>query len=129
MIYKKLKEIQDMRLSVIKNKTNPHFKNGYPDLNAVLDVVMPVLNEKNIVLTQCPQEEGLETTLYDTDDESKIVSLTPWTDRSNPQKLGGCITYYRRYSLVSMLNLEAEDDDGNTASATEFKSEVDDIIG
>ena len=31
------------------------------------------------------------------------------------QGLGSAITYARRYSLVSMLGLEAEDDDGNKA--------------
>ena len=29
------------------------------------------------------------------------------------QKLGSAITYARRYSLVSIFNLEQEDDDGN----------------
>ena len=30
------------------------------------------------------------------------------------QKIGGAITFYRRYSLTSLLALEAEDDDGNS---------------
>lgn len=128
MIYLKLKDIQEQRLSVVKNQINPHFKNSYPDINAVLDVVIPVLNKNKILLLQLPTEDGLETTLYDIEDESSVSSLTPWTDKSNPQKLCGCITYYRRYALVTMLNLEAEDDDGNTASK-KFEGEVDDIIG
>ena len=32
------------------------------------------------------------------------------------QAIGSCLTYGRRYNLVSMLNLAAEDDDGNGAS-------------
>jgi len=35
-------------------------------------------------------------------------------DNVEPQKMGSAITYYRRYSLQSMLLLEAEDDDGNS---------------
>jgi hypothetical protein len=35
----------------------------------------------------------------------------------HPQKLGSAITYYRRYTLQSLLGLQAEDD-GNKASAT-----------
>ena len=37
-------------------------------------------------------------------------------DIQDPQKLGSCITYYRRYTLASLLGLQAEDDDGNAAS-------------
>ena len=31
------------------------------------------------------------------------------------QKIGSAITYYRRYTLQSLLGLQAEDDDGNGA--------------
>jgi hypothetical protein len=34
----------------------------------------------------------------------------------DPQ-LGSAITYYRRYTLQSLLGLQAEDDDGNKQSA------------
>jgi hypothetical protein len=33
--------------------------------------------------------------------------------------MGSAITYYRRYSLQSLLALQAEDDDGNLASKKE----------
>jgi len=33
-----------------------------------------------------------------------------------PQQLGSAITYYRRYTLQSLLSLQAEDDDANAAS-------------
>ena len=35
---------------------------------------------------------------------------------TDPQKLGSAITYYRRYTLASLLGLQAVDDDGNIAS-------------
>jgi hypothetical protein len=35
---------------------------------------------------------------------------------NDPQKMGSMITYYRRYTLQSLLGLQAEDDDGNAAS-------------
>jgi hypothetical protein len=34
----------------------------------------------------------------------------------DPQKLGSAVTYYRRYTLQSLLGLQAEDDDANAAS-------------
>ena len=32
------------------------------------------------------------------------------------QKIGSAITYFRRYTLASLLGLQAQDDDGNSAS-------------
>jgi hypothetical protein len=36
--------------------------------------------------------------------------------KQDMQQLGSAVTYARRYQLVSLLGLEAEDDDGNYAS-------------
>ena len=44
------------------------------------------------------------------------IQLTQFND---PQKLGSAITYYRRYTLQSLLGLQAEDDDANKASTKE----------
>ena len=38
------------------------------------------------------------------------------------QKLGGAVTYLRRYTLSSLLGLQSEDDDGNAASNASVKS-------
>jgi len=34
----------------------------------------------------------------------------------NPQQVGSCLTYYRRYTLVSLCSLQSIDDDANMAS-------------
>ncbi len=48
-------------------------------------------------------------------------------DISEPQKVGSAITYYSRYTLQSLLGLQAEDDDANTASkAVQAVSQSDD---
>ena len=39
---------------------------------------------------------------------------------SNAQQILSCNTYYRRGSLISLLGLEDEDDDGNLASAIDY---------
>lgn len=116
MIYKKLLEFQKLGISIRKDKKNPHFKNEYASLNEVLDKVKEPLNKLNVVIIQIPTPTGLETTLFDTDDDTFTVSTVPFINHTDMQKLGGAITYARRYALVSMLALEDEDDDGNTAS-------------
>lgn len=117
MIYKKLLEFQKKKITIVKDNTNPHFKNRYADLNEVLEKVKGVLNDLDVVIIQTPTEIGLKTILKDVSDDTEVVSVLPWTNTTDPQKLGGNITYYRRYALVSMLGLEDEDDDGNKASA------------
>lgn len=115
MIYKKLLTFQELGISIKKNSVNPHFKNEYADLNEVLDKVKGPLNSLGIVIIQTPTADGLRTTLVDTEDETSIQSLVPFINPTDMQKLGGAITYAKRYALIAMLALEDEDDDGNKA--------------
>ena len=116
MIYKKLLDFQRLGISVKKNADNPFFKSKYVSLNEVLDKVKKPLNDVGIVIVQEPTLEGLKTTLYDTEDNTSITGTMPYVEVSTAQKLGSNNTYNRRYSLVTMLGLEDEDDDGNEAS-------------
>lgn len=115
MIYKKLLEFQKLGISIRKDKRNPHFKNDYASLNEVLDKVKGELNKLGVVIIQEPQMNGLITKLHDTEDDSFAESFTPFINPTDMQKLGGAITYARRYALVSMLALEDDDTDGNDA--------------
>jgi len=117
MIYKKLLEFQKLGISIRKDKRNPHFKNDYASLNEVLDKVKTELNKLDVVIIQHPEVGGLTTTLHDIEDDTCVQSFTPFINPTDMQKLGGAITYARRYALVSMLALEDEDDDGTAASA------------
>ena len=107
---------------VRKTGTNPHFKSKYADINAVLDVIMPVLTSKGILLIQSPNitESGhvLITKLINADDSADYLeSVTPLIlPKHDMQAYGSAVTYARRYALMCMLDLEAEDDDANRAS-------------
>ena len=116
MIYKKLLEFQKLGITIKKGDRNPHFKNTYANLNEVLAKVTKPLNELGVVIIQTPQLGGLMTKLMDTEDDTSCDGFLPFTEATNPQKIGSNLTYYRRYSLVTMLGLEDEDDDGNKAS-------------
>jgi len=112
MIYKKLLEFQKLGISIKKNSVNPHFKNEYADLNEVLDKVKKPLNDLGVVIMQTTEAMSLRTSLYDTESDTEVVSSTPFINPADMQKLGGAITYAKRYALVAMLALEDEDDDG-----------------
>jgi hypothetical protein len=56
-IYQKLHEAKLEIGKVAKNAKNPHFKNTYADLNALIEAVEPILLDKGLVLLQ-PIKEG-----------------------------------------------------------------------
>lgn len=116
-IYTKLLELQKQNISVTKDGNNPHFKSKYATLNEVLDKVKSPLNKLGIVILFQPEETGLKTILHDTESDTSISGFMKYVDCNNAQKLLACNTYFRRGSLVSLLGLEDEDDDGTTASA------------
>lgn len=116
-IYTKLLEFQKAGISIKKDSNNPHFKSKYADIDEVLEKVKPALSAVSIVLTQIPDANGLKTVLYDTESDTSIESYLEFSQKGDPQKLGSNITYYRRYALVAMLGLEADDDDANAAVA------------
>lgn len=129
MIHKKLLEFQKLGITLKKDGTNPHFRSSYVTLNEVLEKVKKPLNDMGIVIIQSPNKEGLWTKLLDTETVKSakngeievkevdwVESFTPFVGATDMQKLGGAITYARRYSLISMLGLEDEDDDGEVAS-------------
>jgi hypothetical protein len=114
-IYKKLLAFQKLGISVKKSSVNPHFKSHYADLNEVLDKVKKPLNDLGIVILFSPQAEGLGTTLHDTESGTEITSFMKYVGNDNAQKTLACNTYFRRGSIVSLLGLEDEDQDGNNA--------------
>lgn len=115
-IHTKLLAFQQLGISIKKDKKNPHFKSDYASLNEVLDKIKGPLSELGVVMMQVPDEIGLITTLYDTGSGTSIQGRLNFMGATDPQKLGSNLTYYRRYSLVTMLGLEDDDDDGNQAT-------------
>jgi len=110
--------------TITKDKTAKAGAYGYTyaDLPAVLEAVQPALHGNGLCITQTVQPAGgndaphLVTNLYHTSGE-KLTGFYPLIIPSmdDPQKLGGAVTYARRYSILAMLNLATEDDDGQHA--------------
>jgi len=117
-LYPKLHAAKQKIGKVVKNANNPHFKKSYADINALVESVEPILLEQGLLLIQ-PIESGLVSTLIiDIETGDKVVSSMRLPEIQDPQKVGSAVTYYRRYTLQSLLSLQAEDDDANSASAT-----------
>jgi len=102
---------------VAKEATNPHFRSRYADLNTILAEVKPVLHKHGLCIIQPIEEGQVVTRILDSETMELICeSSLPLSMTGTPQQRGSEITYYRRYTLQSLLALEAEDDDANAAT-------------
>ena len=117
-LYPKLHAAKQKIGKVVKNSTNPHFKNKYADINGLIETVEPILLEQGLLLLQPIAEGIISTSIIDIESGQSVVSSMRLPEIQDPQKVGSAVTYYRRYTLQSLLSLQAEDDDANSASAT-----------
>jgi hypothetical protein len=115
-IYKKLHEAKKEIGVVKKNAKNPHFKNTYADLNALIDAVEPILLEKGLIMLQPIKDGKVYTQIIDIDTFEMVESWIDLSPNLTAQALGSQITYYRRYQISAILSLMADDDDGHKAS-------------
>ena len=116
-IHAKVFKIQQMNLSVVKNARNPHFKNRYADVNEIIAVLKPALNEVGLCLTFTQVQDYLIACVADAETGASISYAYPSkSEAAKAQDVGSGQTYGRRYWQVNYFNLEAEDDDGNVAS-------------
>lgn len=102
-----------------KNATNPHFRNNYADLGAVIEAVKEPLNKAGIAIIQSLSEgaDGLHLTTRLLHTSGQFIEDTAFTPlpKADPQGVGSATTYLRRYSLAAILCITQEDDDGNAA--------------
>ena len=115
-IYQKLYEAKQEIGKVAKNAKNPHFKNTYADLNALIDAVEPILLEKGLLLLQPIKDGKVFTVITNVEDATFVESGISLPIGITPQQMGSAITYFRRYTLSSLMTLQAIDDDGQQAS-------------
>ena len=129
-IYTKLFSLQQSVNAIEKNGANTHFKYKYFDINKLIEAIKPKLKALGLVIIQpltTIQVENnlkpaLKTIILDGKTGEKIEDICLLPENNDPQKMGSCITYFRRYSLQSMLLLQAEDDDANLASGNQSPS-------
>jgi hypothetical protein len=118
-IAKALLEIQAKQIRLEKTGQSNYGKHF--TLDHVIDKIQPALSEAGLVVTQWPTEvngfPALRTRLThaesgETQEDTMLLIL----DKQNSQGQGSAITYARRYSLIAILNLAEDDDDGDKAS-------------
>jgi hypothetical protein len=114
-IYSKLFALQNELGAITKDAKNPFYKSKYFDINSLIGQLKPLLEKHKLVLIQPITDNQVRSVLIDLEGGS-VESAIMLPDNLDAQKLGSAITYFRRYTLQSLLALQAVDDDGNLAS-------------
>jgi hypothetical protein len=105
-----------------KKAENPHFKSQYADLSGGINAIRDGLSVNGIAFIQATRIEGdvlmLDTRLSHSSGQWIECEYPVCKFPAQPQIMGSCMTYARRYSLFSIVGIAGEDDDGNAASKT-----------
>jgi len=124
-LYTALLKVQSKAPHLQRDAINPHFSSKYISLETLMSAVMPVLTEHGLVWVTRPVSDGddpvLNYRLIHAESGEVLEGTMPlMLDKQHSQGLGSAITYARRYSLMAVLGLVADqDDDGNRASEVE----------
>lgn len=128
-INKKIFEFKKKEISLIRD--TKWFNYFYATLWQIQDKISPILNELKLLIIHRVENQKVITRIIDLEDDSFIESwidiwevktttkklLKDWWESLeinslDPQWVWSIITYYRRYNLLALLDLETEDDDG-----------------
>ncbi len=116
-LYSKLLDIQKQNLALLKDATNPHFKNKYSSLNGDYAIIKPILSEKNMLLyfstTQELNVTNMHLNLVDVDNKCSLQCSIAVDMTKGPQQAGSQFTYYKRYMLEGLFALPITDDTDN----------------
>ncbi len=104
-----------------KDAENPFFKSNYADLASVWEAVKEPLSTNGLSVAQMPMPgpEGvvrLRTVMMHTSGEWIGGDLDMKPVKNDPQSIGSCLTYARRYALSAITGVATEDDDANAAT-------------
>jgi len=114
-----LSKAQGEILDASKGAENPYFKSKYADLASVRSVIREPMAKNGLSLVQLPKTVdggvSVETLLLHSSGQFIKSSLFMPAAKADAHGIGSAITYARRYSIMSILCLATEDDDGNAA--------------
>lgn len=103
----------------VKDSSNPFFKSKYADLASVIEACKEELTKHGLSISQLvtSDEQGksyVETVLLHSSGQWIASKMLLHLAKTDMQGLGSAISYARRYSLQSILNIPAVDDDAES---------------
>lgn len=126
-LFSALSTAQGQMNGALKDAKNPYFKSQYTTLDSCWDSCRAPLSCNGLSVVQAVEEEGgkmfLKTILGHKSGQY-ISSFVPLLlAKTDPQSLGSCLTYMRRYALCAIIGISPTDDDGEKAMETHRKKE------
>lgn len=118
-IYKKLFEVKKAWIKLQRDTKAFNYK--YATLSQIQEKLWEVMQEQGLVIVHSIQDNKVRTSISDIETEWQVYSEIPMSEWTKPQDKGSEITYYRRYNLLSLLDLEVEDDDWKKAQDSKTK--------
>jgi len=119
-IYQKINEIKKENISLQRDTKAYNYK--YATLDQIQKKLNPIITKVWLVIIHTIEDWYVITKIVNIDKpEETIISKLLMKEWLDAQKKGSEITYYRRYNVLSMLDLEVEDDDWKAASKKDIK--------
>lgn len=107
---------------ILKEAENSYYGSKYADLSALINATRKALGNNGLALIQIPtvnrDDNAVTVTsvLSHTSNERIVTAITLPMAKPDAHGIASAITYARRYSYQSILNIAGEeDDDGNAA--------------
>ena len=122
----------------VKEIRNDFFKSKYADLHGVWDACRDALVKNGLSVVQTTDTSRYGDFGPEKADDGHITVVTrlmhssgQWIQgrlrmkpvKPDPQSVGSCITYARRYALAAIVGVAQMDDDGNSASGNTQQEE------
>ena len=124
-IMEKLFEVKKAGIKLQRDTKAFNYK--YATLSQIQEKLSDVLEEQKLVIYHYIENGCITTEIHDIEYATKVISSIPLTEWTKPQDKWSEITYYRRYNLLSLLDLEVEDDDWKKAQESTPKENTDDL--
>ena len=125
-MYQKLFEVKKVGIKLQRDTTAFNYK--YATLSQIQEKLWEVMQKQWLLVTHRINDNKVITSIINTETDNKTIEsveseieMSEWT---KPQDKGSEITYYRRYNLLSLLDLEVEDDDGKKAQDSWYKEKA-----
>ncbi|MFO0687493.1 MAG: ERF family protein [Myxococcota bacterium] len=117
--------IRKAHTAQVQTRTGGAYSYSFADLAAVLEAVRPALSKHELALVQLPAVRmvdgaafvAVETILAHSSGASISTTLELPVDAATPQAIGSGMTYARRYSVLALLGIAAEDEDDDAQGA------------
>lgn len=125
-IYQKLFKVKQTGIKLQRTEKAYNYK--YATLDQIQEKLNPILEKQWLLIVHSILDEKVRTSIIDTNAEKDwpqaMISEIPLSEWTKPQDKWSEITYYRRYNLLALLDLEVEDDDAQAAQSSSFKKEA-----